>query len=96
MPTSEEIDLLKRIRREIAKKAVDAGRLEITLIKGHIHFAGVVNPVRNAIGVSTKQEMADVIGVMQRWEGIKSIVNDSRMIEKEAKHKSGPDEVVGM
>ena len=82
MPTTEELELIRTIRREFAKRPIDSTRLEVQVIRGRVYLSGVVATIREEGGVDLKVEVAGLIERLSKIPIVKQVICDAKLNEE--------------
>jgi hypothetical protein len=83
MPSIEDAQLVRRIRRELDRHPLDFTRTEIESDKGRVRFAGTITFQKDVYRIKVKNVMADILLQLPKIPGIRFVTNDARMIERQ-------------
>jgi hypothetical protein len=81
MPSIEDAQLVRRIRRELDKRQLDFTRTEIEADKGRVRIAGNITFLKDVTRIRVKSEVADILVMLQKFPGVYQITCDARIIE---------------
>ena len=91
MATALEVMTIRNIRRDMAKLPLEVNRVEISLMKGIVHFTGTVSALKDEAFISVKTEMQDFAFKVGKMPGIKQVVLGCKYVENKPKvHEPHP------
>ena len=75
MPTREDIQAAKIVRREITRRPIDYSRIDIRVNRGIVHIRGHVAAMRGQV-MDIREEMQMVAKVIRQRPGIRDVILD--------------------
>ena len=69
----EDIEMVRSVRREMARRCLDTGEAQVSAIKGVIHLNGRVRPVKGHEG-EFEEEIHTLYRVLKQRPGVRDVV----------------------
>lgn len=74
--STENKELGKKIRGQIARRYVDASMVNVNCVGGTVYLTGVLKVLRTNANVDLKEEMENISKVLRTVPGVREIVWD--------------------
>ena len=87
MPSLEELELAREIRRQFAKLPIDSKQLEIQVIRGKVYLGGKLGTIKGVDGVDLKSVVADITERLAKMPKIKQVILETRYFDANEKAK---------
>jgi len=74
--STENKELQKKIRGQIARRYVDASMVNVNCVGGTVHLTGVLKSIRTNAGINLKEEMENISKLLRSMPGVREVVWD--------------------
>ena len=74
--STENKELGKKIRGQIARRYVDASMVNVNVVGGTVYLTGVLKSLRTHATINLKDEMENISKVLRSVPGVREIVWD--------------------
>jgi osmotically-inducible protein OsmY len=74
--STENKEMAKKIRGQIARRYVDASMINVNVIGGTVHLTGVLRILRTHATVNLKDEMENISKLIRTMSGVRDVVWD--------------------
>jgi hypothetical protein len=74
--STENKELVRKIRGQIARRYVDSSMLNVHCVGGSVHLSGVLRIIRTHANVNLKEEMETISTILRTVPGVRDVVWD--------------------
>lgn len=74
--STENKELAKKIRGQIARRYVDASMVNVNCVGGTVHLTGVLKSIRTHAEINLKDEMENIAKLLRSIPGVRDVVWD--------------------
>ena len=78
---SADAAIIRNIRRELSKRPIECGRIDIQVVNGRVTLNGMVQHLRDKPDVDIKSEMDHVQKMVMRDRDVKEVSINVRIME---------------